>query len=52
MTGFEEAIGARYTLDTLAYLARRCPGVHFVWIMGADNLATFHRWRGWRESRG
>ena len=22
---------------------------HFVWIMGADNLASFHRWRGWRD---
>jgi nicotinate-nucleotide adenylyltransferase len=22
--------------------------VHFVWIMGADNLRQFHRWRHWR----
>jgi nicotinate-nucleotide adenylyltransferase len=36
-------------VDTLAYLKRRCPGVDFVWIMGADNLASFHRWRGWAE---
>jgi nicotinate-nucleotide adenylyltransferase len=49
VTGFEEAIGARYTLDTLAYLTARGPGCRFVWIMGADNLAGFHRWRGWRE---
>lgn len=49
VTVFEEAIGARYTIDTLAYLRRRHPGVHFVWIMGADNLAGFHRWRGWRR---
>lgn len=48
VTVFEEAIGARYTIDTLAYLKRRHPGVRFVWIMGADNLAGFHRWRGWR----
>jgi nicotinate-nucleotide adenylyltransferase len=48
VTSFEEAIGARYTIDTLAFLRRRLPGVRFVWIMGADNLATFHRWRGWR----
>ena len=26
----------------------RCPGVHFVWIMGADNLRSFHRWQKWR----
>jgi len=49
VTGFEAAIGTRYTLDTLRYLKRRCPGVRFVWIMGADNLAQFHRWQGWRE---
>jgi nicotinate-nucleotide adenylyltransferase len=48
VTAFEEGIGARYTIDTLAFLKRRHPGVHFVWIMGADNLAGFHRWRGWR----
>jgi nicotinate-nucleotide adenylyltransferase len=49
ITGFEAGIGTRYTLDTLRYLKRRCPGVRFVWIMGADNLIQFHRWQGWRE---
>jgi nicotinate-nucleotide adenylyltransferase len=49
VTSFEEDIQARYTIDTLAYLKRRHPGVRFVWIMGADNLASFHRWRGWRN---
>jgi nicotinate-nucleotide adenylyltransferase len=23
-------------------------GVRFVWLMGADNLAQFHRWQRWR----
>ncbi len=49
VTGFEAAVGSRYTVDTLAFLKRRYPGVDFVWIMGADNLASFHRWRGWRD---
>jgi nicotinate-nucleotide adenylyltransferase len=49
VTGFEAEIGARYTLDSLEYLAGRAPGVRFVWIMGADNLAQFDRWRGWRR---
>ncbi len=49
ITGFEASIGTRYTLDTLRYLKRRCPGVRFVWIMGADNLIQFHHWQGWRE---
>lgn len=52
VTGFEEALGARYTVETLAYLIRRCPGVRFVWIMGADNWAGFQRWRGWRAIAG
>jgi nicotinate-nucleotide adenylyltransferase len=49
VTGFEQAVGSRYTVDTLAFLKRRYPGVDFVWIMGADNLAGFHRWRGWQD---
>jgi len=44
----ESVIGTRYTLDTIAFLRRRCGAVRFVWIMGADNLAQFHRWKGWR----
>ena len=32
----------------MRYLVRRCPQVHFVWIMGADNLRSFHRWQRWR----
>ena len=45
----ESRIGARYTFDTLRALKARHPGVKFVWIMGADNLAQFHRWRGWLQ---
>jgi nicotinate-nucleotide adenylyltransferase len=49
VTGIEAAIGTRYSYQTIAYLTQRCPGVHFVWIMGADNLATFDRWKHWQE---
>ena len=49
VTGFESEIGIRYTYETLSYLRRHCPGVRFVWIMGADNLRSFHRWQKWRE---
>lgn len=45
----ETRMGAQYTLDTIRALKARYPGVHFVWIMGADNLASFHLWRGWIE---
>jgi nicotinate-nucleotide adenylyltransferase len=49
VTGIEAKAGTRYTDDTIAYLMRHCPGVKFVWLMGADNLVQFHRWRNWRR---
>lgn len=52
ITAFEEALDTPFTAATLAFLNRRYPDVHFVWIMGADNLASFHRWQHWREIAG
>jgi nicotinate-nucleotide adenylyltransferase len=49
VTGLEAGIGVRFTYDTIRYLLSRCPGVRFVWIMGADNLRSFHRWQNWRD---
>jgi nicotinate-nucleotide adenylyltransferase len=49
VTDFEAKLGTRYSFETISYLVRRCAGVHFVWIMGADNLRSFHRWQRWRE---
>jgi nicotinate-nucleotide adenylyltransferase len=48
VTDIEAQIGSRYTYETLAWIKRRAPSVHFVWIMGADNLRQFDRWRHWR----
>jgi nicotinate-nucleotide adenylyltransferase len=48
ITDFEAVINTRYTYDTLFFLKRRCPGVRFVWVMGADNLRSFYRWQNWR----
>jgi nicotinate-nucleotide adenylyltransferase len=49
VTGLEAVIDTRYTIDTIAWLVRHCGGTRFVWVMGADNLKEFHRWRKWRE---
>jgi nicotinate-nucleotide adenylyltransferase len=49
VTALEAAFNVRYTADTLALIRDANPGVHFVWVMGADNLASFHRWQRWRE---
>ncbi|WP_036520858.1 nicotinate-nucleotide adenylyltransferase [Novosphingobium acidiphilum] len=48
VSAIEAELGTRYTVDTLARLQRRYPRYRFVWLMGADNLAQFHRWRDWR----
>lgn len=49
VTGFEEELGTPFTAATLAFLKLRCPAVRFVWVMGADNLAGFHRWQHWTD---
>lgn len=51
-TGFEAVTGLKYSCDTITYLLRECPDVRFVWIMGADNLKGFHRWKNWRAIFG
>ena len=48
-TDIEFRLGTRYTVDTLRALRRLFPRVKFVWLMGADNLDGFTRWRGWQE---
>ena len=47
VTDIEARLGLTYTIDTVRWFKRRFPGVRFVWIMGADSLAGFHRWKGW-----
>lgn len=47
-TDIESRLGTRYTVDTLDALTRRLPQTRFIWLMGADNLAGFHRWKDWQ----
>jgi nicotinate-nucleotide adenylyltransferase len=49
VTDVEARAGTRYTAQTLIALRRAAPGVRFVWLMGADNLAQFHRWQDWQS---
>ncbi|WP_341366957.1 nicotinate-nucleotide adenylyltransferase [Yoonia sp. BS5-3] len=49
ITDIEAQLGTRYTAQTLSALRARYRGVRFVWLMGADNLAQFHRWQDWRQ---
>ena len=48
VTGFEAELPSAFTASTLAFLRRRHPATKFVWLMGADCLVSFHRWRDWR----
>ena len=48
VSDFETRHGTQFTADTIAALKEAYPDVRFVWLMGADNLLQFHRWRSWR----
>lgn len=49
VSDIEAKRGWRYTIDTLRGLVRSYPRTQFVWLMGADNLHHFHRWRKWES---
>ncbi|MDP3659307.1 nicotinate-nucleotide adenylyltransferase [Phenylobacterium sp.] len=49
VSDLERRLGSAYTIDTLRRLRARFPAVRFVWIMGADGLASFHLWKGWAD---
>ena len=49
VSDFEKRFSCAYTYDTLRELKRRYPGVGFVLLLGEDNLASFQRWKRWRE---
>lgn len=49
VTDIESQLNTRVTADTLAALKLIYPRVRFVWLMGADNLASFHHWQNWRH---
>nr|WP_280519935.1 nicotinate-nucleotide adenylyltransferase [Rhizobium cremeum] len=49
VTAFEQTLGTSYTARTLDYVKARNPHARFIWIMGADNLKSFHKWQQWRR---
>lgn len=49
VSDLESRLGVTYSIDVIRILKARFPGVRLVWVMGADNLSGFHRWRGWTE---
>jgi len=49
VSDIEQKIHTRYTIDTLKQLKRRFPKTNFIWLMGADNLATIQHWQEWEK---
>lgn len=49
VTALESELGTRYTVDTVKALLRDFPKVHFVWLMGADNLIQLPQWKDWER---
>lgn len=49
VSAIEQKLGTRYTVDTITRVCRLYPRKQFIWLMGSDNLAQFHEWRGWRR---
>ena len=52
VSDIERHANLTYTVDLVRLWKMRCPDAHLVWIMGADSLATFHRWKQWRALAG
>ena len=52
VSDFERRSGTRFTIDTLRAVLSECPEDRFIWLMGADTVAEFHRWKDWREIAG
>ncbi|WP_375656605.1 nicotinate-nucleotide adenylyltransferase [Bartonella sp. CM120XJJH] len=49
LTGFEQAIGSKVSVDTIFHILTHYSGVNFVWIMGADSFTTIHHWYRWHD---
>ena len=47
VTDIEVQLETRFTADTIERLQDVYPNVNFVWLMGADNLASVHKWERW-----
>ena len=47
VSDIEKVLGLTYSADTISVLLAAAPSARFVWVIGADNLQTFHQWKDW-----
>ena len=45
----EKKIGSNYSYKTISYIKNHYTNVKFFWLMGADNLISFHKWQKWQK---
>jgi len=46
---FEDKIKSNKTIDLIKFLKNRYKKTEFFFIMGADNLINFHKWKNWNK---
>ena len=46
---YEDKIKSNKTIDLINYLKKRNNSFKIFFLMGADNLVSFHKWHRWRE---
>lgn len=49
VTDIEVRLGTTFSADTVLTLKHAMPTTSFVWVMGADNMASFDTWHRWRD---
>ena len=45
----EKNIASIYTIDLLKKITKQYPEHQFYWIIGADNILQFHKWKNWQK---
>ena len=45
----EKKIGSNYSYKTINYILHHYKNIKFFWLMGADNLVSFHKWQKWQK---
>jgi len=47
-----EKEGMSFSFDTLSYFQKTQPQHRFSWLMGSDQLVSFHKWKNYKELLG
>ena len=45
----EKEVSSNFTIDILKEIIQKYPKNEFFFLMGADNLINFHKWKNWQE---